>query len=77
MVTSGLSQRTEVAQDGLALHLMIAAATFGALIYATVGLSDRPRAAAPRGYAISAAAFAALVYSARGSAPSSRACAPA
>ena len=62
MVTSGLSQRTEVAQDRLALHLMIAAATFGALIYATVGLSDRPRATAPRGYAISAAAFAALVY---------------
>ena len=38
MVTSGLSQRTEVAQQRLALHLMIAAATFGALIYAAVGL---------------------------------------
>ena len=62
MVTSGLSERTEVAQDRLALHLMIAAATFGALIYAAVGFSERPRAAAPGGYAISAAAFAALVY---------------
>ena len=62
MVTSGLSQRTEVSQDRLALHLMIAAATFGALIYAAVGLSERPRAAAPGAYAISAAAFAALVY---------------
>ena len=32
MVSSGLSERTEVAQERLALHLMIAAATFGALI---------------------------------------------
>ena len=31
MVTSGLSERTEVAQERLALHLLIAAATFGAL----------------------------------------------
>ena len=31
MVTSGLSERTEVAQQRLALHLLIAAATFGAL----------------------------------------------
>jgi heme a synthase len=36
MVTSGLSERTEVAQERLALHLMIAAATFGALIYAAL-----------------------------------------
>ena len=38
MVSSGLSERTEVAQERLALHLLIAAATFGALIYAAVGL---------------------------------------
>ena len=63
MVTSGLSQRTEVAQERLALHLMIAAATFGVLIYAAVGLSERPRSAtAPRGFAISALLFLALVY---------------
>jgi heme a synthase len=63
MVTSGLSERTEVAQERLALHLMIAAATFGALIYAAVGLSERPRAAAPpRGFAIFAWIFAALVF---------------
>jgi cytochrome c oxidase assembly protein subunit 15 len=63
MVTSGLSERTEVAQERLALHLMIAAATFGALIYAAVGLSERRRsAAASRGFAISAILFAALVY---------------
>jgi heme a synthase len=63
MVTSGLSERTEVAQERLALHLMIAAATFGALIYAAVGLGERPQpAAARRGFAISAWAFAALVF---------------
>src|ERR1700685_3174183 len=43
MVTSGLSERTEVAQQRLALHLMIAAATFGALIHAAAGLGERPR----------------------------------
>src|SRR5271166_6329663 len=55
MVASGLSERTEVAQDRLALHLLIAVATFGALIYAAVGLSDRPRARVPRGFVVSAA----------------------
>ncbi len=62
MVSSGLSERTEVAQDRLALHLLIAAATFGALIYAATGLSERARAPASRALALSAAAFAALVY---------------
>ena len=63
MVSSGLSERTEVAQERLALHLMIAAATFGALIYAAMGLSERPRAAAaPRGFPISAWIFAALIF---------------
>ena len=49
MVTSGLSERTEVAQQRLALHLMIAAATFGALIYAAAGLGERPRPGATAG----------------------------
>jgi heme a synthase len=63
MVTSGLSERTEVAQERLALHLMIAAATFGALIYAAVGLGERSKVnAAPRGFAISAWIFAALIF---------------
>ena len=63
MVTSGLSERTEVAPQRLAAHLMIAAATFGALIYAAAGLGKRPKAsAAPRGFAISAWIFAALVF---------------
>ena len=62
MVSSGLSARTEVAQERLALHLMIAAATFGALIAAAVGLTQRERAPAPRAFSLSTAAFAALVY---------------
>ncbi len=63
MVTSGLSERTEVAQERLALHLLIAAATFGALIYAAVGLSERPRSkTASRAFAILAWIFPALVF---------------
>ena len=38
MVSSGLANRIEVAQDRLALHLLIAAATYATLIYAAVGL---------------------------------------
>jgi cytochrome c oxidase assembly protein subunit 15 len=60
MVSSGLSARTEVAQERLALHLMIASGVFGTLIYAAVGL--RARAPGPRGFAIAAAAFALIVY---------------
>ena len=41
MVSSGLADRIEVAQDRLALHLLIAAATFATLIYAAVGLGPR------------------------------------
>src|SRR5271157_4896185 len=47
MVSSGLSERTEVAQDRLALHLMIAAGVFGALITAAAGLGERARARVP------------------------------
>ena len=63
MVTSGLSERTEVAQQRLALHLLIAAATFGALIYAAAGLSERARSkTAPRGFVVSAWIFAGLLF---------------
>jgi heme a synthase len=63
MVTSGLSERAEVAQERLSLHLMIAAATFGALIYAAVGLGERKRGpTVARGFVRSAAAFAALIF---------------
>ena len=63
MVSSGLSERTEVAQDRLAMHLLIAAATFGALIYAATGLRERKRCrVVSRGYVASAGVFAALVF---------------
>jgi cytochrome c oxidase assembly protein subunit 15 len=62
MVSSGLSELTEVAQERLAVHLLIAAATFGTLIYAGVGTAARRREAAPRGFAAAAIAFAALVF---------------
>jgi cytochrome c oxidase assembly protein subunit 15 len=63
MVSSGLSQRTEVAQDRLALHLLIAAATFGALIHTAVGTAAPRRVETPRGFATAAWVFAALVFS--------------
>src|SRR5271154_5707594 len=62
MVTSGLSERTEVAQQRLALHLMIAAATFGVLIHAGVGLRARRGEAAAAGFRVAASAFAALAF---------------
>ena len=62
MVSSGLSARTEVAQDRLALHLLIASGVFGTLVYAAVGTGARPRESAPRGFAIAAGAFTLLVY---------------
>jgi heme a synthase len=63
MVASGLSERTEVAQERLALHLLIAAATFGALLYAAVGFSElRKASTTPRGFAISAWILVVLVF---------------
>jgi cytochrome c oxidase assembly protein subunit 15 len=62
MVSSGLSDRTEVAQDRLALHLLIASGVFGTVIYAAVGMGARARESVPRGFAIAAAAFALVVY---------------
>ena len=62
MVSSGLSERTEVAQQRLALHLLIAAATFGTLIYAAVGLGRRAPRRGARGFSISAHVFVALVF---------------
>ncbi len=62
MVASGLSERVEVAQERLALHLLIAAGVFGTLVYAAVRLSLSGRGTTPPGFAIAAAAFALLVY---------------
>jgi len=62
MVTSGLANRIEVGQDRLALHLLIAAATFAALTYAAVGLGPPRRAQVGSGFAASAAALVALIF---------------
>ena len=61
MVSSGLSERTEVAQERLAMHLLIAAATFGVLIHAAGGLRPR-RPSVSAGFGFSSALFAALVF---------------
>ena len=62
MVASGLSQRTEVAQERLALHLLIAAAVFGTLIYAAVGLGSREAQPGARRLSLAAHGLAALVF---------------
>ncbi len=61
MVSSGLSARTEVAQQRLAIHLLIAAATFGTLIYAAVGLRSRTPQKGARGFAWPAHLLAGLI----------------
>ena len=62
MVASGLSERTEVAQERLALHLLIAAAVFGTLIYAAVGLGSREARPGARRLSLAAHGLAALVF---------------
>jgi cytochrome c oxidase assembly protein subunit 15 len=62
MVSSGLSERTEVAQERLAMHLMIAAATFGVLIYSGVGLRRRQPEVSLAGFGLASGGFAALVF---------------
>jgi cytochrome c oxidase assembly protein subunit 15 len=62
MVSSGLSERTEVAQERLAMHLMIAAATFGVLIYAGAGLRRPQPEASAAAFGFAAGGFAALVF---------------
>ena len=62
MVASGLSARIEVSQYRLAAHLLIATATFGALLWAAVGLGRRPREAAAPRFAAASGVLAALVF---------------
>jgi cytochrome c oxidase assembly protein subunit 15 len=62
MVSSGLSERTEVAQQRLALHLLIAAATFGTLIYAAVGLHRRAPQRSAQGFSVPAHILVALIF---------------
>jgi cytochrome c oxidase assembly protein subunit 15 len=62
MVASGLVDRTEVSQVRLAIHLLIAAATFSALVYAATGLRAVRREMAPRRLALFARLIAAVVF---------------
>jgi heme a synthase len=62
MVASGLSERVEVSQYRLALHLLIGAATFGALLWAAVGLRPGPREAASQRLATMSGLVAILVF---------------
>jgi heme a synthase len=62
MVASGLSERVEVSQYRLALHLLIGAATFAALLWAAVGLRQRPRQAASRALTTMSGLVAILVF---------------
>jgi len=62
MVASGLSERVEVSQYRLALHLLIAAATFGALIWAATALRARAREGAGRGFVWASGLIAILVF---------------
>jgi cytochrome c oxidase assembly protein subunit 15 len=47
MVSSGLSERVEVAQQRLAIHLLLASVTFAAIVWIAASLSQKPRSAAP------------------------------
>src|ERR1700683_5182916 len=58
MVASGLSERVEVSQYRLALHLLIATAFFGALLWAAVGLRRCARERASRRFAVFSGAIA-------------------
>jgi heme a synthase len=62
MVASGLSQRVEVSQYRLALHLLIGTATFGALLWAAVGLRERPHETASRRFVTLSGLIAFLVF---------------
>jgi cytochrome c oxidase assembly protein subunit 15 len=62
MVASGLSERIEVSQYRLALHLLIGTATFGALLWAAVGLRQRSGESASPRFAASGGLIAILVF---------------
>jgi cytochrome c oxidase assembly protein subunit 15 len=63
MVASGLAERTSVSQYRLALHLTLAVAIFGAVLWVALSLRQphATRQAQPRGLTAAAAAIAGLV----------------
>jgi cytochrome c oxidase assembly protein subunit 15 len=62
MVASGLSDRVEVSQVRLAIHLLIATATYGALLWIATGLSLRRRDAATSGLKWTSRLIGVLVF---------------
>lgn len=61
MVSSGLTDRIEVAQERLAIHLLLASLTFAAVVYLATRL--RPRPAAPRPFVLRVIADAMIAVS--------------
>jgi heme a synthase len=62
MVASGLAQRTEVSQVRLAMHLIIAAATFAAIVWTASGLRARAPTPTPARYRLSSNLVALLIF---------------
>jgi cytochrome c oxidase assembly protein subunit 15 len=64
MVASGLSGRVEVAQERLAIHLLLASLTLAAIVWIAAGLQRETQAggAAPRRLGVLAAALLAFVF---------------
>jgi cytochrome c oxidase assembly protein subunit 15 len=62
MVASGLTNRVEVSQIRLAIHLLIATATYGGLLWVAVGLNDRSREPATTGVKWVSGIIAALIF---------------
>jgi cytochrome c oxidase assembly protein subunit 15 len=62
MVASGLSQRVEVAQERLAIHLTLALVIFAAIVWTLRRLDERPIIAAPRRLRSTAVVLLALTF---------------
>jgi cytochrome c oxidase assembly protein subunit 15 len=64
MVASGLSGRVEVAQERLAIHLLLASLTLAAIVWIAVGLARDPKAGtdAPRRLGVIAACLLVLIF---------------
>jgi len=62
MVASGLTERVEVSQVRLAAHLLIAAATFGALLWIAAGLRETRSGATAAQFKFAAAILTMLIF---------------
>jgi cytochrome c oxidase assembly protein subunit 15 len=62
MVASGLSGRVEVAQERLAIHLLLASLTLAAIVWIAVGLGRETEARAPRRLRVIAACLLAFIF---------------